>query len=202
MEKIFRKVKIFLWSYNFFSFSSCQEKVSPSQKGKDYPWVFNQQYHIGFMHEARWSQERLTTYKKRITTLMQSLNNDRVLLIRWDMKAPFHNDPTHAEHEQRDRKHFNQTDSISNIYAIKDFCNDNFSGQVDLLIFHADKIKSQNKRPDVLYHYIDFDIAKIKGKAKEWDRTAIKEALLERNIELKTPPHKSSLLNKIINFLK
>jgi hypothetical protein len=115
------------------------------------------------MHEHHWSADKLVTYQKRIDALQKSLNSEKVLLIRWDMKAPFHNDHTHVEHEQRDADFFKQADSIFYCYKLKDFCNEKYSGKIDLLIFHANEIKEQDKRPDVFYHYIDFSTAKSKG---------------------------------------
>ncbi|WP_157826803.1 DUF1796 family putative cysteine peptidase [Colwellia sp. 12G3] len=185
---------------NFFSSASCQEKVTTSQKGKNYPWVLNTQYQIGLMHEHHWSEERVITYQNRINALQQSLNADRVLLIRWDMKAPFHNDPTHAEHEKRDTDFFEQEDSIAHCYALKDLCNEKYSGKIDLLIFHADEIKEQDKRPDVCYHHIDFSTAKTKGKVKEWDRTAIKEALIALDIQLENPITELSRFAKMRSY--
>ena len=186
---------------DFFSLSNCQNKISFTQKGKESPWVLNTQYQIGLMHEHHWSQERVATYQKRISALQQSLNADKVLLIRWDMKAPFHNDHTHEEHEKIDADFFNQQDSITHCYELKDFCNNKYQGNIDLLIFHADEIKEQDKRPDVFYHFIDFESAKIKGKAKEWDRTVIKEALVERKVQLNNPMIKPSTFDKFKNFL-
>lgn len=191
---------------NFFSSSSCQNEISFTQKGKESPWVLNTQYQIGLMHEHHWSEERVATYQKRVIALQQSLNADKVLLIRWDMKAPFHNDHTHEEHEKRDASFYKQQDSISHCYALKDLCNEKYSGKVDLLVFHADEINEQDKRPDVFYHFIDFEKAKTKGKAKEWDRTAIKNALIERKITLSTPLpkplRKTSIVDKLLSFLQ
>jgi hypothetical protein len=72
------------------------------------------------MHEHNWSEERALTYQKRIAALHKSLGNDKVLLIRWDIKAPYHNDHTHIEHKKRDAEYFRCQDAISHCYELKD----------------------------------------------------------------------------------
>lgn len=187
----------------FFDESACQNMISKSQKGKDYPWVLNSHYQIGFMHEASWSGARKATYAKRFEALTRQLNSNSALLIRWDMKAPYHNDPTHVVHEERDKDHFKQADSLDSCYQLKDFCNEHYKANVDLLVLHCDEIPEAEKRSDVFYHLIDFATAQHLGKAKEWDRTAIKHALTSLNLALTTPMAKpASFLQRFITKVK
>jgi hypothetical protein len=148
----------------FFSRANCKEMSFISKSGKFCPWVFNHEYQISFIHDKDWSETRLLTYNTRISALKEALNQEKVLLIRWDMKAPFHNDHNHREHEKRDVEYFGQQDSLESIYQIKDLCNEKYNSTIDLLILHADEIEESSKRADVLYHQIDANKAKKEAK--------------------------------------
>lgn len=179
----------------FFERKHCQNMSFTSTSGKICPWLLNSHYQISFIHEKEWSSERATTYAKRVSALKNSLNQERVLLVRWDMKAPYHNDHNHVAHEQRDKEYFEQEDSLEYLYQLKEHCNNKYQGTVDLLILHADNIADNNKRSDVYYHFIDAKKAQKKGKA--WDHIAIRKALKTLAIKVCNNSNKQSLFNKI-----
>ena len=138
------------------------------------------------MHEHNWSEERSLTDQKHSALHHKSLGNDKFLLIRWDMKAPYHNDHAHIEHEKKMSSTLSVKcqDPIYHCYELKDLCNAAYSGDLDLLFLHTDEIKEHDKRPDVIYHYIDFATAKAQDKMEEWDLTAIKKILITLDIQL------------------
>ncbi|WP_440874448.1 DUF1796 family putative cysteine peptidase [Thalassotalea sp. PLHSN55] len=180
---------------HFFEQKYCQGMSFFSTKGKKCTCVLNHFYQISFIHDKAWHHERFLTYNKRIQAFKDTINQDKVLLIRWDMKAPFHNDHNHIEHEQRDKEYFQQSDSLENLYQLKDICNQKYKGDVDLLILHADKIAEEDKRPDVFYHFID--VTKVKQQTRAWDRIAIRKALKSLKLTLKNNNNKISYFQKL-----
>jgi hypothetical protein len=180
---------------HFFDRESCQDMSFLSKSGKTCPWLLNTRYQISFIHEKEWSTDRVNTYTKRINALKSSLDLERVLLVRWDMKAPYHNDHNHVAHEKRDKEHYHQEDSLEYLYQLKDLCNKTYQGTIDLLILHADSLSNEDKRSDVFYYHIDANKAQKKGKA--WDHIAIRKALKKLTLEVRNNPHKQSFLDKI-----
>lgn len=180
---------------NFFEREHCQKMSFISKSGKTCPWLLNEQHQISFIHEKQWTTERLLTYTKRIQALKESLNQEHVLLVRWDMKAPYHNDHNHVAHEQRDKEYFQHDDSLEALYLLKDHCNEKYQGTVDLLVLHADNILDKDKRADVYYHFIDAEKAQKKGKA--WDHIAIRKALKKLAIQVRNNPNKQSFFSKL-----
>ena len=170
---------------NFFDESACIPTTYSWETNRSFTYVLNTEHFLNITHETSWTVERENTYEKRVQSLKEHMNQERVLLIRWDMKSPFHNDPIHANHEICDAEFYEAKDSLDKLYELADFCNNTYEGQTDLLIIHADEILESKKRDGVFYYKISMDRPDNIESHITWDHYQIKFALQKMKARLR-----------------